>query len=71
MAQRSRESRCRAGERWIRFPVAKSLQDLAAEGGNPRVDIGRAVLMFPLAFDPARRWLFWWSHLRVTLIARA
>jgi len=40
----------------IRFPVAKSFQDLAAEGGNPRVDIGRAVLMFPLGFDPARPW---------------
>jgi hypothetical protein len=40
----------------IRFPVAKSFQDLAAEGGNPRVDTGRAVLMFPAAFDPSRRW---------------
>jgi hypothetical protein len=40
----------------IRFPVAKSFQDLAAEGGNPRVDTGRAVLMFPPGFDPARRW---------------
>lgn len=40
----------------IRFPVAKSFQDIAAEGGNPRVDTGRAVLMFPPGFDPARRW---------------
>jgi len=40
----------------IRFPVAKSFQDLAAEGGNPRVETGRAVLMFPPGFDPARRW---------------
>jgi hypothetical protein len=40
----------------IRFPVAKSLQDLAAEGGNPRVETGRAVLMFPPGFDPARHW---------------
>jgi hypothetical protein len=40
----------------IRFPVAKSFQDLAAEGGNPRVDTGRAVLMFPAVFDPSRRW---------------
>ena len=40
----------------IRFAVAKSFQDLAAEGGNPRVDTGRAVLMFPPGFDPARRW---------------
>jgi hypothetical protein len=40
----------------IRFPVAKTFQDLAAEGGNPRVETGRAVLMFPPGFDPARRW---------------
>jgi hypothetical protein len=40
----------------IRFAVAKSFQDLAAEGGNPRVDTGRAVLMFPPGFDPARPW---------------
>lgn len=40
----------------IRFAVAKSFQDLAMEGGNPRVDTGRAVLMFPPGFDPARRW---------------
>ena len=40
----------------IRFAVAKSFQALAAEGGNPRVDTGRAVLMFPLGFDPTRRW---------------
>lgn len=40
----------------IRFAVAKSFQDLAAEGGNPRVETGRAVLMFPRGFDPARSW---------------
>lgn len=40
----------------IRFPVAKSFQDLAAEGGNPKVEMGRAVLMFPAGFDPSRRW---------------
>jgi len=40
----------------ISFPVAKSFQDLAAEGGNPRVETGRAVLMFPSGFYPARRW---------------
>jgi hypothetical protein len=40
----------------IRFPVAKSFQDLATEGGNPRVETGRAVVMFPPGFDPARRW---------------
>jgi hypothetical protein len=40
----------------IRFAVAKSFQDLAAEGGNPRVETGRAVLMFPPGFNPGRRW---------------
>jgi hypothetical protein len=40
----------------IRFAVAKSFQDLATEGGNPRVETGRAVLMFPPGFDSARRW---------------
>jgi len=40
----------------VRFAVAKSFEDLAAEGGNPRVETGRAVLMFPPGFDPARRW---------------
>ena len=40
----------------IQFPIAKTFQDLAAEGGNPRPDTGRAVLMFPPGFDPARRW---------------
>ncbi len=40
----------------IQFAVAKSFQDLAMEGGNPRVETGRAVLMFPHGFDPARRW---------------
>jgi hypothetical protein len=29
----------------IRFPVAKSFQDLAAEGGNPRVDFNRTNVM--------------------------
>jgi hypothetical protein len=40
----------------IQFPIAKPFQDLAAEGGNPRVETGRAVLMFPPGFDPSRRW---------------
>ena len=40
----------------IRFPVSKHYQDIAAEGGNPRVETGRAVLTFPPGFDPARRW---------------
>jgi hypothetical protein len=40
----------------IRFPVAKYFQDIAAQGGNPRVETGRAVLTLPPGFDPARRW---------------
>jgi hypothetical protein len=40
----------------IRFPVAKYFQDIAAQGGNPRAEMGRAVLTFPPGFDPARRW---------------
>ena len=37
----------------IQFPVAKYFQDVAAQNGNPRVEIGRAVLIFPPGFDPA------------------
>jgi hypothetical protein len=40
----------------IRFPVAKSFQDVAAQGGNPRPETGRAVLTFPVGFDPAHNW---------------
>lgn len=40
----------------IRFPVAKSFQDVAVQGGNPRPETGRAVLTFPAGFDPARNW---------------
>jgi hypothetical protein len=40
----------------IRFPVAKSFQDIAAQAGNPRPETGRAVLTFPVGFDPARNW---------------
>ena len=40
----------------IRFPVSKYFQDVAAQGGNPRPDTGRAVLSFPPGFDPSRRW---------------
>lgn len=40
----------------IRFPVAKSFQDVAAQGGNPRPETGRVVLTFPAGFDPARNW---------------
>jgi hypothetical protein len=40
----------------IRFPVAQYFQDYAAQGGNPRVETGRAVVMFPPGFDPVRPW---------------
>jgi predicted esterase len=40
----------------ILFPVARPFQELAAEGGNPRVETGRAVITFPSGFDPARPW---------------
>jgi hypothetical protein len=40
----------------IRFPISKYFQDFAAQGGNPRVETGRAVLTFPPGFDPAHRW---------------
>jgi hypothetical protein len=40
----------------IRFPVAKPFQDVATQGGNPRPEVGRAVLTFPVGFDPAHNW---------------
>jgi hypothetical protein len=40
----------------IQFPVSKYFQDMAAQGGNPRPQTGRAVLTFPPGFDPARAW---------------
>jgi hypothetical protein len=40
----------------IRFPVSKYFQDIAAQGGNPRAETGRAVLTFPPGFDPGHRW---------------
>ena len=40
----------------IRFPVSKYFQDIAAQGGNPRPETGRAVVTFPPGFDPSRRW---------------
>ena len=40
----------------IQFPVPKYFQNIAAQGGNPVVQTGRAVLMFPSGFDPSRSW---------------
>src|SRR2546423_15485550 len=40
----------------LQFPVNKYFQDYAAQGGNPRPTTGRALLMFPKGFDPARSW---------------
>src|ERR1051325_11514301 len=40
----------------FQFPVSKYFQDMAAQGGNPRPQTGRAVLSFPPGFDPARPW---------------
>jgi pimeloyl-ACP methyl ester carboxylesterase len=36
------------------FPIGSYFQDYAATGGNPRPATGRAVLIFPNNFDPAR-----------------
>lgn len=44
------------GRAEIRFPVSPYFQNIAAQNNNPRVETGRAVLMFPPAFDPARPW---------------
>jgi hypothetical protein len=40
----------------IQFPVSTFFQNMAADGGNPRPQTGRATLSFPPGFDPARRW---------------
>ncbi len=40
----------------ITFPLSAELQKLAMEGGNPRVETGNAVLVFPARFDPSRAW---------------
>ena len=44
------------GKTEIRFPVPAYFQNIAADGGNPRPDTGRAVLAFPNNFDPSRTW---------------
>src|SRR6267378_54566 len=40
----------------FQFPINKFFQNYAAQGGNPRPTTGRALLMFPKGFDPARSW---------------
>jgi len=40
----------------FQFPINKFFQNYAAQGGNPRPTTGRALLMFPKNFDPARSW---------------
>src|SRR5207244_5401816 len=40
----------------FQFPINKFFQDYAAQGGNPRPTTGRARLIFPKNFDPARSW---------------
>src|SRR5206468_4651189 len=40
----------------FQFPISSYFQESAAQGGNPRPTTGRALLMFPKNFDPARQW---------------
>ena len=40
----------------LQFPIKNYFQEAAAQGGNPRPTTGRALLMFPKNFDPARSW---------------
>lgn len=40
----------------FQFPISSYFQESAAQGGNPRPTTGRALLMFPKNFDPARSW---------------
>jgi hypothetical protein len=40
----------------IQFPMPADLQAFAAQGGNPRPNTGRALVMFPNGFDPAKSW---------------
>jgi hypothetical protein len=40
----------------LQFPLSDYFQKYATQGGNPRPTTGRALLMFPKNFDPARQW---------------
>jgi hypothetical protein len=40
----------------LQFSINNYFQESAAQGGNPRPTTGRALLMFPKGFDPARPW---------------
>ena len=47
----------RPGERLnIQFPLAKEVQEIAARGYKAHVTTGRATLIFPPGFDPAKPW---------------
>jgi len=52
-----RSQEVRGGETLdLQFPVSSYFQESAAQEGNPRPATGRALLMFPKGFDPARSW---------------
>src|SRR5215467_7683586 len=40
----------------IQFPISNNLQEIAAQGGNPRPTTGRLLMYFPAGFDPAKPW---------------
>src|SRR2546428_1622662 len=40
----------------FQFPINSYFQESAAQGGNPKPTTGRALMMFPKNFDPARSW---------------
>ena len=40
----------------LQFPISNYFQEAAAQGANPKPTTGRALMMFPKNFDPARSW---------------